>query len=102
MIEVLTDEIRTARKEYSCDASEYVREWVSEGMYVPGRHIGESGKVKFSDLRKIAAARSEGYKILKGSKYKYQRNKYDGDIYSFRGRIDMTEMCHRYKLWPEL
>lgn len=87
-------QIKSARKDHNCDACMFMRENLGE--------IG-NGKLSFSELRAIAKAKQDGYKIKKGQPYGKQFNSMDGDgdTYTFKYRPEIHNLCLKYGLYPE-
>lgn len=88
MITVIRDARPIAKKDYSCDACDYILKNGIDGNNYP-----------ISELRKIVKAKMNGYKILKGERYVMQVNKLDGDFYVFRAIPEMHELCLKYELY---
>lgn len=88
-IEVIQHKELRARKEYDCQASDYLKEGL---QYV-------KGEISFSDLRIISKIQAENHKILKGQKYIKQFNKQDGLIYNWIARKDSYDLCVKYNLF---
>jgi hypothetical protein len=92
-IEVLQDiNVKTARKDYPCDSSFYIKEMLSDFP---------KGKLTFAEKRLIVEAKRDGWKILKGQPYEKQRNKFDGIINTFRSRPGLSKICNKYEFFPE-
>jgi hypothetical protein len=90
MIEVLSDTKPKARKEYSCDASEWLQSddwWRS------------SGQLTFTELRSIVKARDNNWRIKKGDVYAKQINKVDGDLGTFRAIPAIHEICSKHNIY---
>ena len=77
-----------ARKDYYCGASE----WISESGY-------EESDFDPEDWETLQKSKSEGNKILKGTKYIRVRGKFDGEFSTFIARIDLDEICFKYNLY---
>jgi hypothetical protein len=93
MIEVIQDrKVKAARKEYHCDASDFLRDMLGEIR----------SELSFSEKRLVVKARQENWKIKKGSTYLYQYNKIDNDTYSFRCRPEIHQLCVKYDLYPDV
>jgi hypothetical protein len=92
MIETITPyRIVKARKEYHDMCREYITaEPISPGL------------LTFKELRQIAIAKQNGWKIKKGELYEFGVFKYDGEIYAFRSHIGLAGICQKYELWPEV
>jgi len=92
---IIRETIRTARKQYDCDASEWITNYGSLST------IMEELKMPFSDRRKLVIAHQERYKIYPGTKYIEQIGTFEGDFFHVRGRIDIIEICRKYNLFYE-
>ena len=84
-----TTTIQVAKKDYGCDAvcwiddsTEYLR-----------------GELSISELRSIARAKKDGWKIKKGMKYIKSVGKWEGRFEVFRARIDLSEICITHDLY---
>lgn len=87
---ILKDEIRTARKEYSCGA--YY--WFDRSNYGPQDIEPEDWKI-------IEAVRADDCLVKPGMRYLYQAI-VDGDGFGeFRARLDMHQICLLYGLYPQ-
>jgi len=93
-MEIINEKIRTARKEYECNACI----WLNE-------HLDGNGRTGtgflFSELRQIIQAKRDGWKILKGQSYRHYTCKYEGELYPTRERPEITAILTKYQLWPE-
>lgn len=89
MIQSINQSNPIARKDYYCDCCQLIRDSLP---YI---------KFAFADLRKIVRARQDGWMIKKGNKYEYQFNTDGGDAWTFRGRLDMYELCNKYDLFDD-
>jgi len=89
MWQISTTTYPTARKDYRCDASEYVTNMLG---YID---LSEEDTVIFDK------AMEEKFRILKGTTYIKTEGKYDGEFCTFRTRIDMNELCLKYELYPD-
>lgn len=78
-----------ARKDYHCDASEYINEALGESIF------------SFSDLRLIAKAKQDKWRIKKGQKYIKVKGKWDGDFCVFRARPELNDLCLKHDLYYE-
>lgn len=81
--------IRTARKNYPCEAWHWINNSMSIGDLTP-----EEQKV-------VEKARAEGFTIPAGTKYKHCWGIWEGCWTSFRCRIDLDEVCLKYGLYEE-
>lgn len=87
---ILSDKVRRANKDHKCDACY----WWDRSNF---------GQKDVTDVEwlVIETAKREGWKILKGSQYVFQSFVYDGDIQTFKARLDVDEVCRKYELYPE-
>ena len=82
MITVLSESNPTARKEHSCMACDFILGY------------GVNGYVyTFAELRVIAKAKKNHFKIIKGQQYLKQINKYEGELYTFKAIPEMHQIC---------
>jgi DNA-directed RNA polymerase subunit RPC12/RpoP len=94
MSEVLSQKIRKARKEYRCNACE----WIVNGDIMNDPSYFE---VTFADKRILVKLRQERFKILKGTKYLDYNIKNGGEIYNVKARIDANDICMKYELYSD-
>ncbi len=85
MIRVLSESTPTAKKEHECMASEFI---LADGISGNG--------YSFAELRTIAKAKRNGYKVVKGQKYIRQNNVFDGEFYTFKAIPEMHEICLKH------
>jgi len=85
---ILRNSNPTARKDYFCDACEYI---LNNGINGLGWTI--------SELRIIVKAKRKGYKIIKGEKYIHQVGIYNGDFGVFKAIPEIHELCLKYDLY---
>ena len=90
MWEIETVTTPVARKDYHCEASD----WICNASYPDEDYDPE-------DLETINKARNESWKILKGQKYLKVSGKFEGEFCTFRARIDLEEVCKKYDLYPD-
>lgn len=91
MTQLLREETPVARKDYRCDAVEYVREMLDQEIFT------------ISDLREIVKARRQGWAIKAGQKY-YKQGQVDEtarQILIFRAIPAMNDLCLKYDLFPD-
>ena len=87
---VLTDERRTARKGYKCDATAWFH------LCGMGRHdLTPDQQVIFD------ASEADKGRILPGQVYHYQRGVVDGQMYTCRARLDMQSVCLSHGLFDD-
>lgn len=91
MAELIKQTTPKARKEYNCMASE----WISNEEH------DIFAEMTFSEKKILAKAWREKCKILPGQKYIRQCMKEDGELYTYRARIDMHDICLKY-IYPYL
>ena len=87
--DVATNTEPVARKEYRCDASE----WINNMM--------DLDDFTSEELGLFDTARTEGFKILKGSKYLKTTGFWDGEPSVFRARPEMDVICRKYNLYSD-
>lgn len=98
MIDQISNTTHVARKKYYDDFANDFNEWVQDGCY-----IERNKKISFSDARVIVKWRNDPDKsyILPGMRYQRQYNKFDGETYVFRCRIELYELACKYNLFNE-
>lgn len=89
MITVIHQSTPKARKEYNCDACEFIFGFGNIRDY----------KFTFSEWRSIIKARDNNQKIKKGDKYIRQFNKYGNETYTFRAIPEMHAICIKYEYY---
>ena len=92
MIEVLSNNYHKARKDYSCDACYWFSEIAGERFQID---------IKLSEAKLWVKAQKDGFKIKKGQRYLRNVNKQDGELYTFRARPEIHELCVKYELYEE-
>ena len=88
MITTISSSNPIANKSHDCMASEFIRNYGINGF-------GYS----FSELRAIAQAKRNNYKIVKGQAYIKQVNKFDGEVYTFKAIPEMHQICLAHNLY---
>ena len=88
-VETLRNEEPIARKDYWCDASEYVRESLSQTEFT------------YAEYREIVKAKRQGWKIKAGQKYVKQVQSDGGEIITYRAIPTMNDLCYKYDLFPD-
>jgi hypothetical protein len=87
----LKDEVRTARKEYRCDAYAW---WVECSMTA-------NDCVNDEQRRVLAAAQAAKGRILPGTKYRYQRGPFEGQMSTWRAGVAMDGLCRELHLYED-
>ena len=80
-----------ARKDYACDAAPWIYDGDMTGEYYT-----------FAELRQLVKARKAKWKINKGERYIRQTMKVDGEIYTFRARPELHDICLKYSMYENL
>lgn len=88
MIRVLSESEPVARKPHDCMASGFI---LAHGVNGNG--------YSFAELRAIAKAKKNKYKVIKGQKYIRQNNTFDGELYTFKAIPEMHEICLNHELY---
>jgi hypothetical protein len=79
----------TARKDYPCEACE----WLVNSI--------DHGELTFSELRQVALAKRDGYKIKKGQTYVRVKGKWEGEFAIFRARPAIDDICRKHSIYQE-
>lgn len=87
---LLSETTPVARKNYSCDASVWVCNYGWNGM-----------GLSFSELRSIARARHNKWRIIKGDKYVRQGNIQDGEFRTFKAIPEIHEICLKHNYYQD-
>ena len=82
MVTALSESEPVARKEHRCDACDWVL-----------RHGWHGMGLTFSELRSIAKAKSNNWRIVKGQKYLRQTNIQDGELRTFKAIPEIHAIC---------
>lgn len=87
---VLKDEIRTARKQYKCDAYAWFNNC-------------NMGRDDLTPKQQpiLDAAEKAGGVIKPGDRYRYQRGVWEGSMYTLRMHIGMDDVCRVHGLYGE-
>lgn len=91
MVETISSQERTARKDHEDSAGVWIREGIS--------HLRNSGELTFSELRSIAKLKANGWKILKGEKYIDSVIKQDGVLYQFKYKPEINAICQKLNMY---
>ncbi|AUG84931.1 hypothetical protein MAELSTROM_11 [Pseudoalteromonas phage Maelstrom] len=87
MIEVISEKEPVARKDHDCMACEWINNsWGNFDFTV-------------SELKVIAKARANGYRIKRGEKYRSQTNKFEGRIYNFKAIPEIDDICLKHDVY---
>ena len=89
-MKILNESLRKARKDYYCDACPYVRD-----------SLKRKDEFTISELREIAKAKRNNWKIIKSQEYLAQTQVDSGDIYTVRVIPAIHEICLKYDLYPD-
>lgn len=89
-MQVLRDEIVTARKHYHCDACHV---W-SQSNY------GQQD-VSADDWLIVQGAEADRWKITPGQKYRKVTYRDGSELLTYRGRVDMDSLCLRHDLFDK-
>lgn len=90
MWEIETVTYPMARKEYHCQASDFI----SDGSL-------DEKDFDHEDWAIIKAAEKEKFKIIKGTRYIKVSGKWEGEFTVFRARFDLDEICRKEELYYE-
>ncbi len=85
--DVATNTEPVARKEYICQASEWINNRCCRDDLTPDEQI------------LYDKASSDGFKITKGMKYRKTDGFYDGEPSVFRARPEMDDICLKYDMY---
>jgi hypothetical protein len=88
-IENISSSTPVARKEYPCDASD----WILQDM------SNLNGELSFSEWRQVVKAKRKRWKIRPGERYVKQVNKTDGELFTFRAIPEIHEICLKLDLY---
>lgn len=87
---VLTDEVRTARKFYACDASAL---WCNYGP--------PSDALTADDRLVLDGAKADKWKIRPGQRYRCVVFRDGRELVTQRARLDMDALCQRHDLYDD-
>lgn len=79
--------IQKARKNYDCQACE----WVINCLDI--------SDLTDEEIKLYETAKSEGFKVLKGQEYLKISGKWEGDFSVFRARPEIEKLCQKYNLY---
>lgn len=89
MAELISESRPIARIYHHCMASE----WILEGDPQLPRLLS------FSECRALVVARRDNWEIKKGSRYIRQVCKYEGELFTFKARPELHEICLKHNLY---
>lgn len=87
--EVETTSEPIARKNYRCDACDWIHDSINQGIF------------SFAEYRLIAKARRDNWQIKKDQRYLKVSGKWDGDWSTFRARPEMHDLCVEHEIYQE-
>lgn len=88
MSTVLSETHPVAKKEYACNACEWL---LNAGL----------PEMPYSEAKLFVLARRDGYKIKKGQRYLKQASIFGGDFCCFRARPEIHALCLKYDVYQE-
>lgn len=88
-LESIRNERRVARRSYPCGAAEFVIDALNN----------HPNPFTFSELRIIAKAKKNNWRIQEGEQYVYQFNKFSGETYTFRANKELHALCVEHELY---
>lgn len=87
-----TTTVQKANKEYHCDAASWIK----------NSDVGTNDfDFTEKDLATVKKAKSENWKIKKGTIYIKTTGMWDGEFSVFKARIDLNEICINYDIYEE-
>lgn len=96
-VQVINDTaIVKARKDYKDNCREFIEESLT---YM--RRDRKTYPLTFKEWRLIAESIRDNWTIKKGMLHEVQVNKMEGKIYTFRSKVGVSEICHKYDLFPD-
>jgi len=87
---IVRDTTRHARKAYHCDACAL---WVNAGY--------EQRDVSADEWLCIEAAKADGWRILRGQKYRHVVYRDGSELRTYRARLGMDDIAQHYELGDE-
>jgi len=89
-MDIISDIRPVAQKDYWCDACRSLNNsGLSEADMAP------------NDWQIYRQAVAEGSKILKGQQYCKVVYKDGGELVTYRGRLDIDNLCSKYEVWDD-
>lgn len=92
MTTILSTHKHIARKQYTCNACEWISEWI-EG---PGLWDYE---FTCAELREIVKARRNAWCIMPGQEYIREVGIHDGELIVWRGLPAINAICRKYDIY---
>lgn len=90
MDRVIRSATHIAKKTYNCDACYW---WLRSGFTLDDCENEEQ-------INAFIDARYDKWKILPGQRYRKIVGIYEGEIVTFKARIDMDDMCKQLDVYP--
>ena len=90
MWDFATDSSPVAKKEYNFQAWPWI---VNSGCY--------PDDFNETEIAIIDKARSEGFKVLRGTRYLRVSGKWEGEMSTYCARLDIQKICDDYELQEE-
>lgn len=81
--------IKKARRDHRCGACEFLSDDYRFGTWT------------FAEMRLIIKAKQDGWKIKKGQSYIRQYNTESGEVWTFKCRPEIHQICIKHDLYPE-
>ncbi len=89
--ELATESQPVARKVYHCEASDWIDNCgFDESDYSP------------EDWAAIEKARAENWEIRTGTKHLKIQGKWEGEFSTFRARLELDAICHKYQIYQDM
>ena len=86
MWECYTISYPVAKRDYRCEASDFLCSYSESDL---------KSDLSESEFLDYIRAKSERFKIIKGTRYKKITGKFDGEWAVFKARLDIDEICSR-------
>lgn len=92
MCTLIGNNILKAEKDYDCNSSEWLREYIEKSG---------TDELSISDMRTILKAKKDNYTIKKGDSYNYSLviNE-ENVVYPFRSILGIGEICFKHRMFP--